>query len=46
MTCYYRCLKCGLLFEREKPGPTQCDCGHLYLDWLNAKEFIGKEEEK
>ena len=36
----YVCQRCGLRFEREKPGPTECPaCEHLYVDWVNYEVF-------
>ncbi len=33
----YRCQKCGRFWE-QLPGPTECACGYLYLDWDNYEE--------
>lgn len=41
----YRCLRCGHEWNGAPgPGtaddPTQCPkCGHLYVSWLNYKEW-------
>jgi len=39
MIAYFQCLSCGYKWD-SKPGPTQCPkCGHLYVKWLNYKEW-------
>jgi len=49
LICRFKCMKCGYYFENPIPGPTKCKkCGHLYVEWLNAKEvldYIHKIEE-
>ncbi len=38
----HKCQKCGHEWE-GRPGPTKCPkCNHLYITWLNYKDFIKK----
>ncbi len=36
----FKCTSCGHHYE-EKPGGTICPkCGHKYVTWVNADEFV------
>ena len=41
VVCKYKCQRCGVFFEKEKPGPVVCPvCEHIYIDWLNHIEIL------
>lgn len=39
--CEYECQQCHYKFQREKPGPVNCEaCGYHYVNWTNAIEVL------
>ena len=35
----YKCLDCGNVSYYYEPGQVKCECGHIYMEWLNYEDF-------